>query len=113
MVTGLLLPCNKKSCCVYKHEGGSSTRILTLLKAGYLSRGHLELFRKPSKRRTGPYPHNNNNHERKRFRELKVAIWNIRGFVQKTEELQTEPHTRKLTEPSSQKQRRKTKDQRI
>jgi hypothetical protein len=85
----------QKIMLVYKHEGGSSTRRLTLLKAGYLSRGHLELIRKPSKRKTGPYPHNDNKNEGKRFRELKVAIWNIREFVEKTEELQTELYTRK------------------
>jgi hypothetical protein len=77
---------------VYKHEGGSSTRRLTLLKAGYLLP---ELIRKPSKRRNGQYPHNDNKHEGKRFRELKVATWNIREFVEETEELQTELHTRK------------------
>jgi len=39
--------------------------------------------------------HNDNKHDGKKFRELKVAIWNIRGNVEKTEELQTELHKRK------------------
>jgi hypothetical protein len=39
--------------------------------------------------------HNDNKHDGKKFRELKVATWNIRGNVEKTEELQTELHKRK------------------
>jgi hypothetical protein len=40
--------------------------------------------------------HNDNKHDGKRFRELKVATWNISGNVEKTEELQTELHKRKI-----------------
>jgi hypothetical protein len=39
--------------------------------------------------------HNDNKHDGKKFRELKVATWNIRGIAEKTEELQTELHKRK------------------
>jgi hypothetical protein len=31
--------------------------------------------------------HNDNKHDGKIFRELKVATWNVRGIVEKTEEL--------------------------
>jgi hypothetical protein len=40
----------KKSMQVKRHEGGSPTTTLTLQKADKLSRGHLKLFGKPSKR---------------------------------------------------------------
>jgi hypothetical protein len=54
--------------------------------------------------------HNDNKHDGKRFREMKVVIWNIRGNVEKAEELQRELHKRKtdiaiITQIKTKKQR--------
>jgi hypothetical protein len=38
---------------VWRHQIGSTTIRLTLRKTGNLSRGHLEILRKPSKGRNG------------------------------------------------------------
>jgi len=40
--------------------------------------------------------HNDNKHDGKSFRELKVVTWKVRGTVEKTGELQTELHKRKI-----------------
>ena len=40
--------------------------------------------------------HNDNKHDGKRFREMKVATWNTRAIVEKTEELQKELHKGKI-----------------
>lgn len=60
--------------------------------------------------------HNDNKHDGKRFREPKVATWNVRGIVEKTEELQTELHKRKINIAiitQTKKGGEKKKDQRI
>lgn len=49
-----------------------------------------------AKKKKQTVTHNDNKHDGKRFREMIVAIWNIRGNVEKTEELQTELLKRKI-----------------
>jgi hypothetical protein len=53
--------------------------------------------------------HNDKKHDGKRFRELQVVTWNIRGIVEKTGELQTELHKRKIDIAITTKTKKKNK----
>ena len=80
------------------HQGGSPTTRLTLRRTGNLSRGQQSNTRKilKSKNRTDTQYDNTARFDGQRFGRLKIATWNVRGIVEKTEELQNELMKRKI-----------------
>ena len=69
----------------------------TLRRAGNLSRGQQNNTRKilKSENRTDTQ-YNTARFDGQRFGKLKIATWNVRGIVEKTEELQKELMKRKI-----------------